>query len=165
MKPQSLTNSGLGENHPEVTAARQQLAEVQEILSQGVQAVKGSLQTRLQTAKQSLKNLADIEKSRAEDSTMDERKRYTQYMEAKRNYETQNLILTRMTESLLKEKVDLTMPRDPVTVHEVAEAWEEPARPNVHLNLLIGAAAGILLALPAGILLAYIGHGVSSNRA
>jgi len=54
-----------------------------------------SLETRLQVGKKSLENLANIEETNQSADSMDERKRYVQYTEAKRNYETQNLIPTK----------------------------------------------------------------------
>jgi len=61
-----------------------------------------------------------------------------------------------MRESLLKEKVDLTMPRTFLQVHERAEPNESAANPRVGLQLAIGALAGMVLALPGGLILAYI---------
>ena len=163
IRSKRLHDSGLGEKHPDVVATLLQLKEVEEMMNQGAQATKSNLQTRLEIARQSLKNLEDLEQRRSEESTMDERKRYTQYAEAKRNYETQNQILTNMQAALLQEKVELTRPSEPIMIHEIAEPWEIPARPRVGLNLLIAAGSGILLAVPAGLLFAYLRHGTRSG--
>jgi hypothetical protein len=158
---QSFVHSGLGEKHPGVVAARSQLNELGELLQEGVLSVKESLKTRLEIAQRSLEDLEGMEDR--QDESMDERKRYTQYMESKRNYETQNLILTNMKETLSKERIALTMPKDPITIHEVAEANGIPAIPRVSLQLALGAVIGLLAALPAGLLFAYLGHIVSSK--
>jgi succinoglycan biosynthesis transport protein ExoP len=158
---QTLLNSGLGAKHPDVISAEQALIEMKRILDKGVVAVKSSLDTRLEIAKQSLENLQGIE-DRQEQESMDERKSLTKYMEAKHNYETQNLLLTNMTESLLKEKIDLTMPRDPITVHEIAEPNEVPAKPRVPLQLALGAVVGIVFGIGLAFFLEYLDTSVKT---
>ena len=161
VQAESLKQSGLGSKHPEMQMVGSQLKEMERLLKGGVEAVKRSLETRLLIAQKSLENLEGIE-DRQEVESMDERKRYTQYMEAKRNYETQNLILTNMTESLLKEKVDLTMPRDPITIHEVAESNEVPAKPRVPLQLALGAVVGIVFGVGLAFFLEYLDTSVKT---
>jgi Ca-activated chloride channel family protein len=86
---ESLQKAGLGVSHPEVEAARVELAIVDAILEKGVIASQKSLETRLEIAKTSLANLEGIE-ARQESESMEERRRYTLYVEAKRRYETLN---------------------------------------------------------------------------
>ena len=153
--------SGLGSAHPHVKVLEAQLAEVDGLLKKGAEAVQTSLKTRLKIAQESLANLKAIEDEK--DDSMEERKRYTQYVEAKRSYETQNLILTDMREALLKEKVDLSVPKSPIEIHEVAEPSEAPAKPNVPLNLLLGTLVGtVVLFFPFGIALMYFVHAIAS---
>ena len=45
-------------------------------------------------------------------------------------------------------------------IHELAEPDEMPAKPRVKLQLAIGAAVGLLLAIPGGVIFAYIVHAV-----
>ena len=154
---EAVLQTGLGPDHPDVQSIRSQIEEVDRILDRGMASVKHSLKTRLEIAEASLKGLYEIEENRREE-TMDERK-YTQYVEAKRAYETQNLILTDMRNALAKEKIDLSLPNSPITIHENAEPNEVPAKPNVALQLLIGfLGGGILFFFPVGIAAMYAAH-------
>ncbi|MCB1097380.1 MAG: protein kinase [Verrucomicrobiae bacterium] len=156
----ALLDTGLGPEHPDIQSVESQLDNVNRILESGASSVKSSLQTRLKIAENSLKNLEELEVDKKEE-TMDERKKFTQYVEAKRAYETQNLILTDMRQGLLKEKVDLSLPKNPIIVHEIAEPDEMPVRPRGALNLLVGFfGGGILLFVPIGIVAMYLVHAV-----
>jgi polysaccharide biosynthesis transport protein len=158
---EALLQTGLGPQHPDIQSVKSQLDEVNRILENGVKSVKESLQTRLQIAEGSLKSLEGIEDEKKEES-MDERKSYTQYVEAKRAYETQNMILTDMRQALLKEKVDLSLPKNPITIHENAEANEVPAKPRVPLQLALGAVVGIVFGIGLAFFLEYLDTSVKT---
>ncbi|MCB1097859.1 MAG: polysaccharide biosynthesis tyrosine autokinase [Verrucomicrobiae bacterium] len=158
---EALLQTGLGPNHPDIQSVKSQLEEVNRILTKGVESVKSSLQTRLQIAEDSLKSLEIIEADKKEES-MDERKQYTTYVEAKRAYETQNLILTDMRQALLKEKVDLSLPKTPIIIHEIAEANEVPAKPRVPLQLALGAVVGIVFGIGLAFFLEYLDTSVKT---
>ena len=93
---------------------------------------------------------------------MDERKQYQTYGEAKRKYETENVILTDMRQALLKEKVDLSLPKNPITIHENAEANEVPAKPRVPLQLALGAVVGIVFGIGLAFFLEYLDTSVKT---
>jgi polysaccharide biosynthesis transport protein len=158
---EALLQTGLGPQHPDIQSVKSQLDEVNRILENGVKSVKESLQTRLQIAEGSLKSLEGIEDEKKEES-MDERKSYTQYVEAKRAYETQNMILTDMRQALLKEKVDLSLPKNPITIHENAEANEVPAKPRVPLQLALGAVVGSVFGIGLAFFLEYLDTSVKT---
>jgi hypothetical protein len=73
------------------------------------------------------KYCANLAASMSEDDKTSQigRDEFTQFSEAKRSYEAQNSILTKMSEALEKEKADLTMHQDPILIHEVAEVKAE----------------------------------------
>ncbi|MCB1097924.1 MAG: hypothetical protein KDN22_20295 [Verrucomicrobiae bacterium] len=89
------------------------------------------------------------------DTMMDERKQYTQYQEAKNEYMMQREILEDMRRALLKEKVDVSLPRQPIVIHEIAEANEVPAFPRVPLALAGNAAFNLLWCIPGGLIVMY----------
>ena len=91
-----------------------------------------------------------------------ERKSYTTYVEAKRNHETQNQILTDMRQALLKEKVDLSLPKNPIEIHENAEPNEVPAKPRVPLQLALGAVVGIVFGIGLAFFLEYLDTSVKT---
>lgn len=152
-----LQESGLGSTHPEVMRLNTQLIEVSVMLNRSAEEVKNSLQKRLEIATGSMEHLMAIEdEKRAE--AMEERKQYTQYLEAKRAYETQNMILTDMRQALIKEKADLSMPL-PHEIHEMATPSDNPARPDISLYLAVGFfGGGLMLFIPIGLAFMYLSH-------
>ncbi|MCB1095255.1 MAG: VWA domain-containing protein [Verrucomicrobiae bacterium] len=81
-----LTRNGndLGVREPKPFSVQAQLDEVNRSLERAAASVKASLQTRLQIAEASLRSLDADESFR---DSMDERKAYTSYIEARRKYE------------------------------------------------------------------------------
>ena len=86
--------------------------------------------TELEIEVKSLRNLSTIVESKKDDA-MKERKSYTQYVEARRAYMAQDILLHEMRQSLLREKVDLSLPKSPIEVHQNAEADQEPVPEKV----------------------------------
>ena len=86
---------------------------------------------------------------------MDERKSYTQYQESKSAYTMQRRLLEDMRKALLEEKVDLSLPKNPITIHENAEANEVPALPRVPLTITLAAATNLLWSIPGGLIVMY----------
>ena len=154
------TNDGSPQS--ELAAVRAEIEFYEARLSASIADIKRTLISRLDVQKQTLANLKDIARN-IEDQVMDERKRYTQYMEAKRNYQTQSAMLTQMTEELLKEKVDLTMPKDPISIHEIAEPNEVPASPTVETGLISGVLLGFVICIPVGFCVMLIGYAARSR--
>ena len=151
------------ESAAKIVAVRAEIEFYKEALMNSVIDIKRALQFKVESGKKSLKSLEGIE-DRYEEQHMNERKSFTQYMEAKQNYEEQQSILETMTNELLEEKIDLTMPRDPITVHEIAEANEVPASPDVEVMLNGAALLGFALCIPGGLGVMYLAHALSWGR-
>jgi len=64
-------------------------------------------------------------------------------------------------EFLQERKAELSNPKTPVTIHELAKASETLAKPNVPLCYMFGfLAGGVLFFFPAGIASMYAAHAV-----
>lgn len=121
------------------------------------------MQVRFEIAKEKLNRLRDIVNDKR-DQILDERKKYTQYVEARRAFEMQSKVLQAMRESLLQGKVNLSLPRSPVTIHEIAEATEQPASARVQKELKTAAITGALWAIPGGLVCMYLALAFSGLR-
>ena len=128
-----------------------------------VDNASADLLTERDMLKEQLKQLRDLVERKREQA-MDERKSYTQYVDAKRAYQTQNKILTEMREALLQEKVDLSLPKSPIEIHEHAEANELPVGAWVESDMKSAAVTGAIWAIPGGIICMYLAFVFSSRR-
>lgn len=74
------------------------------------------------------------------------------YVEAKRDFETDQELLKTLKLKLMSELIELKLSDDSVMIHEVPVIAELPVSPKVTLNLMLGIALGLLisplLALP-----------------
>ena len=144
---QRLLDSGCGEKHPRVIEANNQLALIDAQMQQGVATVKRTLEVNLENAEATWQGYKKTLEELTSES-MDERSNVAEYAEAKGGYERKKLVLANMGSKYATEKVNLSMPKSPVTIAEYAEQANRLARrPYVPLTLILGAAAGLGLGI------------------
>ncbi len=158
---QGLLDSGLGRKHPRVLETQGQLTKTKEMLDAAVKSVKKALETKLSMAQQAMELAKGIEENK-KDVSMDERRKVAEYSEASKEYELQKNMLANMQAKFATEQVDLTMPKVPITVHEDAEVATRPAKPNVMLNLILGAVVGIAFGVGLAFFLEYLDTSVKT---
>jgi len=156
-----LLSSGLAARHPDVTSIEAQLAETRVILLDGVKALKGSLQTQLAIAEGSREKIKGLKKD-TEALSRDERHRYIEYAEAKNDYDEQKNLLTEMRQKFIAERIDIAQPKKPIEIHERAEKSLKAAKPNVPLNLALGAIVGLGFGIGLAFFLEYLDTSVKS---
>ena len=156
-----MRDSGLGEKHPKVRAADGQLSQTREMLESAVTNVRATLKTKLEMAKRALELSRGLEEDK-KDKSMDERRKVAEYSEASKEYELQKNMLANMQAKFATEQVDLTMPKVPITVHEDAEVAMRPAKPNVPLNLILGAIVGLAFGIGLAFFLEYLDTSVKT---
>ena len=159
-----LVAGGIEADAPERVVLRAEIDYYEKALDASADDARRVLTFRLKTSEKTLQNLRTME-DYVEAEQMNERKTYVQYAEAKRNYEQQSAILETMTNELLREKVDLTMPRDPITAHEIAEPNLASALPDVAAELMSSLWLGLVLCLPGGLCFMYLSYAFSSGAA
>ncbi len=158
---ESLKANGLGNKHPTVMGLRSQVAGLQTILADAVEGVKKSLDSRIDIAKAGLKKVQEM-KDGQQSSLVGDKARHSEYLMAKKEYEQQFALLNEMREHILKQKVDLQMPMQPIERHENAYENHDVARPNLPLLLGIGACVGLFLGMVLAFFLEYLDTSVKT---
>jgi succinoglycan biosynthesis transport protein ExoP len=156
-----LTAEGLGRMHPKMQGLQKLIDGTRANLMEAAETVKASLETSLKMAEQTL---TSVEKARTRtlDNSMDEKRRSIEYMEAKKAYNLDSEILATMTEQRSKALIDNTLPERMVEYYEKATPNMTPAKPNVKLNLAIGAVVGLIFGVGLAFFLEYLDTSVKS---
>jgi capsular exopolysaccharide synthesis family protein len=159
----ALVDSGVGLKHPKILNIDSQLNLRMKQLLGAVETHKKALNTQLTMAEQQFENSRES-KERTEKMSLQERKQNVQYIEAKKEYELSKEMLNGMQSQLAKETIDKEGQRTPLVIHEKAEPSDvdKPARPNIKLHLVLGAAVGLIFGIGMAFFLEYLDTSVKS---
>ncbi len=156
-----LLNSGLGENHPKVKALRATKAVYIRQLEQQVASVREALQRNLNSAKstrdQLTKRLGDINEAQVTSKNLS-----ANYTRAKNAYIKEKLLRDGVRLRAQTQTMEMAMPRQAVSVKQVAEPSAYPARPRVGLNLALGALVGLILGVGLAFFIEYLDTSVKT---
>tara|TARA_B100000965_G_scaffold298557_1_gene256916 strand:- start:2031 stop:3620 length:1590 start_codon:yes stop_codon:yes gene_type:complete len=159
----ALVDSGVGIKHPKILNIDSQLDLRMKQLLGAVETHKKALSTQLAMAEQQFENSRES-KERTEKMSLQERKQNVRYIEAKKEYELSKEMLNGMQSQLAKETIDKEGQRTPLVIHEKAEPSDvdKPARPNIKLHLVLGAAVGLIFGIGMAFFLEYLDTSVKS---
>ena len=159
----ALVDSGVGLKHPKILNIDSQLNLRMKQLLGAVETHKKALSTQLTMAEQQFENSRES-KERTEKMSLQERKQNVRYIEAKKEYELSKEMLNGMQSQLAKETIDKEGQRTPLVIHEQAEPSDvdKPARPNIKLHLVLGAAVGLIFGIGMAFFLEYLDTSVKS---
>ena len=159
----ALIDSGVGVKHPKIVNIDSQLNLRMNQLLDAVETHKKALTTQLAMAEQQYENSKES-KERTEKMSLQERKQNVRYIEAKKEYELSKEMLNGMQSQLAKETIDSAGQRTPLVIHEEAEPQDvdKPARPNIKLHLVLGAAVGLIFGIGMAFFLEYLDTSVKS---
>ncbi len=150
-----LLNSGLGENHPKVKALRATKAVYVRQLEQQVASVRDALQRNLNSAQSTRdelkKQLADINERQVTSKNLS-----SNYTRAKNAYIKEKTLRDNVRLRMQTQTMEMAMPRQAVSVKQVAEPASVPARPRVALNLALGALVGLVLGIGLAFFIEYL---------
>ncbi|MBV9390864.1 MAG: polysaccharide biosynthesis tyrosine autokinase, partial [Verrucomicrobia bacterium] len=156
-----MLSSGLGPNHPDVKAVQAEINTLEGQLKTQIESIRHGLQTQLAIAKQSLETMeSNLEASRQAQQT--EKTASAQYLDAKYKYIQERKLLEIAKSRLASETMEKTMPQKPAFVRDQAEPSLFPAKPNVLFNMLVGIAAGLILAVSTAFFLEYLDTSVKT---
>ncbi|MBV8279600.1 MAG: polysaccharide biosynthesis tyrosine autokinase [Verrucomicrobia bacterium] len=147
-----LLSHGLGSNHPDVQAIQAQIDTTQAELVQEIDSRREGLLAQLTTAENALKSMQASTRASVE-ANQEKRTANAQYLEAQDRYTQESKLLEVAKGKLTKETIDHTTSQNPDTIRGLAERAVYPSRPNILLNMFLGAIAGLVLALGFAFLL------------
>lgn len=157
----TLLNSGLGPNHPKVKALRATKAVYVRQLEQQVASVRDALQRNLNSAKETRdrlkKNLGDINAAQLSSKNLSEN-----YVRAKNAYIKEKTLRDSLRLRAQTQTMEMAMPRQAVSVKQVAEPPSYAARPRVALNMALGAVLGIFLGVGLAFFIEYLDTSVKT---
>lgn len=158
---ESLKINGLGDKHPTVQSANDQIQKMKSQLDEGVVNLRATLQAQLDMANDRLASVRVMK----DDSREDAIKRgldAQDYVDAKRDFETDQLLLQQLRLKLIGETITRKMPNETIEIHEDAQIAQGPSSPNVTLNLVLGAVVGVIFGLGIAFFLEYLDTSVKS---
>ena len=156
-----LKTNGLGDRHPTVLAANEQIANMKRQLDEGVVNLRETLKVQLDLATNRLKSVEVVKNSSREDAIkrgLDAQ----DYVDAKRDFETDQDLLQKMKIKQVGETISAKTPPPSVEVHDQPVISESPVSPNVTLNLVLGAVVGLIFGVGIAFLLEYMDTSVKS---
>lgn len=158
---ETLRIEGLGDRHPTVLSAQDQIEGMKRQLDEGVVNLRATLQAQLDLANERLKSVEAKKNVDIEDAIkrgLDAQ----DYVDAKRDFETDQELLQNLKLKLIGETVSSNMPRDTVEMHEAPVIASGPISPNVTLNLVLGAVVGLIFGIGIAFFLEYLDTSVKT---
>lgn len=157
----TLLNSGLGPNHPKVKALRATKAVYIRQLEQQVASVREALQRNLNSAiatrDQLKQQLTSINDAQVASKNLSEN-----YVRAKNAYIKEKSLRDGVRLRAQTATMEMAMPRQAVSVKQVAEPPTFAARPRVALNLALGALVGLVLGVGLAFFIEYLDTSVKT---
>ncbi|MEO5713096.1 MAG: polysaccharide biosynthesis tyrosine autokinase [Luteolibacter sp.] len=161
LKLNSLKTSGLGDNHPTVKAAKQQIEGMKHQLDEGVVNLRATLQAQLNMAVDRLKSV-EARRNETREKAIKTGLDAQDYVDAKRDFETDQELLQQMKLKQVAETITNKLPHDSIEVHDDPQISDAPVSPNVTLNLVLGAVVGLIFGVGIAFFLEYLDTSVKS---
>lgn len=156
-----LKISGRGAKHPAVMAQEEQIRALRRQLDEGVVNLRGTLQTQLRLASDRLSKV-EMRKDKMKDEAIGRGLDAQDYVDAKRDFETDQELLGTMRLEQINKQIKAKMPDESIIVHETPQISENPVTPNVMLNLVLGAVVGLIFGVGIAFFLEYLDTSVKS---
>ncbi len=158
---ESLKIGGLGDNHPTVRSAVDQIGAMKRQLNEGVVNLRETLKAQLAMATNRL-NKVEVMKDETREDAIKRGLDAQDYVDAKRDFETDQDLLQRMKLKQIDEKIQSKMPDESIIIHEQPHIAQGPISPNVTLNLVLGAVVGLIFGVGIAFFLEYLDTSVKS---
>ncbi|MBU6170473.1 MAG: polysaccharide biosynthesis tyrosine autokinase [Verrucomicrobia bacterium] len=153
--------NGLGARHPTVMAAVDQIENMKRQLDEGVVNLRATLTAQLDLAADRLKSVEAM-KDETREEAIKRGLDAQDYVDAKRDFETDQELLQTMRLKQMGETISSRMPPESVLVHDSPTISEAPVSPNVTLNLVLGAVVGLIFGVGIAFFLEYLDTSIKS---
>jgi len=135
--------NGLDDRHPTVMAKADQIGKMKKQLDEGVVNLRETLKAKLELARERLKQAEAVKEA---SDQADKRATDAQdYVDAKREFESDQELLQSLKLKLVSEKITAKMQCENVIVHDNPVVAKSPVSPKVTLNLVLGTISGTFL--------------------
>ena len=153
--------NGLGAKHPTVMAAVDQIQNMKRQLDEGVVNLRATLTAQLDLSVDRLKSVEAM-KDESREEAIKRGLDAQDYVDAKRDFETDQELLQTMRLKQMGETISSKMPPESVLVHETPVISESPVSPNVTLNLVLGAVVGLIFGVGIAFFLEFLDTSIKS---
>lgn len=158
---EGMKASGLGDRHPTIVSNKRILDQMKGQLDEGVVNLRTRLQGQLDMAKERLAKV-EIRKKETKKNALERSIDTTDYVDAKRDFETDLALLENMKLKLITEEIAGELPNETIIVHDDPVISDSPVSPNVTLNLVLGAVVGLVFGVGIAFFLEYLDTSVKS---
>jgi capsular exopolysaccharide synthesis family protein len=158
---EGLKASGLGNRHPTILSNIRIMERTKEQLDEGVVNLRSRLQGNLELVKERLEK-GEIRKRQTKKDALERSIDTTDYVDAKRDFETEEALLRQMKLKLVTEQIVSDLPNETIVVHDEPVISNSPVSPNVTLNLVLGAVVGLVFGVGIAFFLEYLDTSVKS---
>ncbi|MEZ0388729.1 MAG: GumC family protein [Verrucomicrobium sp.] len=161
LQQKNLGNAGLGLKHPTMKGIADSIVQTREMLLAAAEDYQKNLGFRIQTSQKQLdeaQKMLDNQKEKSIQAQTD----HQEFLAAQREWEILRADATRLKDTLSQRKIDQQITKTPVTVYQTAEPGSAPVKPNVRLNLMLGALVGLMCGLGLAFFLEYLDTSVKT---
>jgi capsular exopolysaccharide synthesis family protein len=144
-----------------VLAANDQIQNMKRQLDEGVVNLRATLTAQLDLAADRLKSVEAM-KDETREEAIKRGLDAQDYVDAKRDFETDQELLQTMKLKQMGETISSKMPPETVLVHDSPVISESPVSPNVTLNLVLGAVVGLIFGVGIAFFLEYLDTSVKT---
>ncbi len=146
----------LGARHPDVLRMQAVVEDLTRKLNDMLKGLKVGLQTECEIAARELELIErDLKQALAVDIDAESEK-YLPFRKIEHELQAQRAIRDSLELLVVKEEVDLELPRNPVEVIEMAEEPELPVSPNMPINLALSVLAGLCVGIGLAFFMEYL---------
>jgi capsular exopolysaccharide synthesis family protein len=156
-----LKISGLGDRHPTVLVAVDQIETMKRQLDEGVVNLRATLQAQLDLATNRLKSM-EVMKDDTREEAIKRGLDAQDYVDAKRDFENDQQLLQQMKLKQTGETISRKIPGEMVELHDPPVISNSPVSPNVTLNLVLGAVVGLIFGVGIAFFLEYLDTSVKT---
>lgn len=157
----SLKINGLGDRHPTILVAIDQIENMKRQLNEGVVNLRATLQAQLDLATNRLKSV-EVMKDQSREEAIKRGLDAQDYVDAKREFETDQQLLQTMKMKQMGETISRKIPGESVEMHDPPVISNSPVSPNVTLNLILGAVVGLIFGVGIAFFLEYLDTSVKT---
>ncbi|TLD72807.1 polysaccharide biosynthesis tyrosine autokinase [Phragmitibacter flavus] len=162
MRQESVAGSGLGPKHPTMISLGKEIETARTLLLDAANDYRNNLAFRITTGE---RQLAEAQKTYQEQrsKSLEADTNNQEYLHAKEEWEGLNRDLWKLRDTLAQQQIERDIPATPFTIHKSADEPETaPAKPNVKVNLALGAVVGLMFGFGLAFFLEYLDTTVKS---